>query len=75
MKFIDIVLKSLESFLNLNFDDYEIIIVDNASSDGNFEIIKKYIVENKRDVKVKIIRNERNLGYTGDEYRMGSQRS
>ena len=65
MKFIDIVLESLESFLNLNFDDYEIIIVDNASSDGSFEIIKNNIIENKRNVKVKIIRNERNLGYTG----------
>jgi len=35
--FMDIALKSIESVLNLDFDNYEVIIVDNASSDGSFE--------------------------------------
>jgi len=35
--FMDIALKSIESVLNLDFNNYEVIIVDNASSDGSFE--------------------------------------
>jgi glycosyltransferase involved in cell wall biosynthesis len=34
--FIDIALTSIDSVLNLDFDNYEVIIVDNASSDGSF---------------------------------------
>ena len=65
MRFIDIALRSLESFLSLDFDDYELIVVDNASSDGSFEVIKKCVEEHGRNVKVKIVRNDKNLGYAG----------
>ena len=64
--FIDIVLSSLESFLNLDFNDYELIIVDNASTDGSFERIKRFLEERRvSDVRVRIIRNDKNLGYAG----------
>ena len=65
MRFIDIALRSLESFLNLDFNGYELIIIDNASSDGSFEVIKKYVDEHRRNVKVRVIRNDKNLGYAG----------
>ena len=65
MRFIDIALRSLESFLNLDFDGYELIVVDNASGDGSFEVIRKYIDEHGRGVKVRVIRNDGNLGYAG----------
>ncbi len=66
MNFIDIALRSLESFLDLDFDGYEVIIVDNASTDGSFERIKKFIEEHKpSSVRVRIIRNDENLGYAG----------
>nr|WP_243665827.1 glycosyltransferase family 2 protein [Vulcanisaeta sp. JCM 16159] len=66
MGFIDIVLRSLESFLNLDFDDYELIVVDNASTDGSFERIRRFVEEHRPSgVRVKVIRNERNLGYAG----------
>ncbi|PVU72999.1 hypothetical protein DDW08_00285 [Vulcanisaeta sp. SCGC AB-777_J10] len=41
--FIDIALRSAESILNLDFDDYEVVIVDNASSDGSFEVIMRFV--------------------------------
>lgn len=64
--FMDIVLRNLESFLDLDFDDYELIIVDNASTDGSFERIRRFIEERRvSDVRVRIIRNDKNLGYAG----------
>ena len=64
--FMDIALKSIESVLNLDFDDYEVIVVDNASSDGSFEKIKE-IAEEKRPsgVRVRFVRSDVNRGYAG----------
>jgi len=64
--FMDIALKSIESVLNLDFDNYEVIVVDNASSDGSFEKIKE-IAEEKRpsSVRVKFVRSDANRGYAG----------
>jgi cellulose synthase/poly-beta-1,6-N-acetylglucosamine synthase-like glycosyltransferase len=36
-KFINIVLRSLDSVFNIDYDNYEVIVVDNASNDGSFE--------------------------------------
>ncbi|WP_054854449.1 glycosyltransferase [Vulcanisaeta distributa] len=66
MGFIDIALRSLDSFLNLDFDDYELIVVDNASTDGSFERVRRFVEERRpSNVRVKVIRNDRNLGYAG----------
>lgn len=64
--FIDIALRSLESFLKLDFNNYELIIVDNASTDGSFDIIKKHAEKHKPSfVRLKIVKSEKNLGYAG----------
>ena len=64
--FMDIALKSIESVLNLDFDNYEVIIVDNASSDGSFEKIKEFIRDKKpSSVRVKFVRSDVNRGYAG----------
>jgi len=63
---MDIALKSIESVLSLDFDGYEVIIVDNASSDGSFERIRKFVEENKpSNVRVKFVRSDVNRGYVG----------
>jgi glycosyltransferase involved in cell wall biosynthesis len=63
---MDIALKSIESVLSLDFDGYEVIIVDNASSDGSFERIRKFIEEKKpSSVRVKFVRSDANRGYAG----------
>ena len=64
MPIIDLVLTSLRGFKNLNYTNYELIIVDNASFDGSFEIIKRH-VETWSKPKIKIIRLTTNKGYMG----------
>jgi glycosyltransferase involved in cell wall biosynthesis len=55
--------KCLESLLTQDYQDVEIIIVDNGSSDNTPKIVEKY-VERFRD-KVRLLRMDRNLGPGG----------
>ena len=65
-KIIDIVLKSLESIADLDYpsDRYELIVIDNGSTDKSFERIKNFL-DKKNNLRKKIIRLEKNLGFTG----------
>jgi len=49
----------LDSLRAQTFRDFEIIFVDNASSDGSVEFVTNNFTE------IKVIRNEKNLGYGG----------
>jgi GT2 family glycosyltransferase len=66
MKILPLVLQSLESVANLDYpnDRYEIIIVDNGSTDGSFEKIREF-VEKRSSLRKKIIKLDKNLGFTG----------
>jgi glycosyltransferase involved in cell wall biosynthesis len=55
--------KCLESLLTQDYQDVEIIIVDNGSSDNTPKIVERY-VERSRD-KVRLLRMDRNLGPGG----------
>lgn len=59
----DWVREAMDSFLNqkTNFD-FEIIIIDDASTDYSYELIQEY--QNKFPEKVRTFRNEVNLGIT-----------
>jgi len=56
----DYLEKCLESVLNTNYPDFEIILVDNASTDGSAEYAEKMAKSNPR---IKLIRNTVNLGF------------
>jgi len=50
---------AIESVLRQTFKEFEFIIVDDCSSDGSLEIIKKY---SKKDRRIDIVENSCNLG-------------
>jgi glycosyltransferase involved in cell wall biosynthesis len=53
------VAAALESVLNQDFTDFEVIIADNASTDHTRMVCEEYA---KRDGRVRYFRNETNIG-------------
>lgn len=55
----DYLEKAIESILNQTYQKFEFIIVDDASTDNSWKILKKF---KKKDKRIKLFRNEKNLG-------------
>jgi glycosyltransferase involved in cell wall biosynthesis len=53
------IAEALESIAAQTFEDYEVIISDNASEDGTEGVCRGYAA---RDSRVRYVRNERNIG-------------
>ena len=53
--------KCLDSLFSQTYNDFEIILVDNESTDDSI----KFLEENYRDERLKIVRSEKNLGFAG----------
>ncbi|MFA6007115.1 MAG: glycosyltransferase family 2 protein [Candidatus Shapirobacteria bacterium] len=51
--------QSIESILNQSFKNFEFIIIDDASIDDSWKIIKSYA---RRDSRIRVYRNRLNLG-------------
>jgi glycosyltransferase involved in cell wall biosynthesis len=54
------IAKTLQSVLEQTFFDFEVIVVDNASTDNSWEVIKEYAA---RDKRIRIFRNQYNIGF------------
>ncbi len=57
---------SIESVLAQTLGEFELLITDNCSTDGTFEIAKRY---EGLDGRIRVVRNERNLGQFGNRNR------
>lgn len=53
------IARAIESCLKQTYRDFELIIINDCSTDNTFEIIKNY---NKKDKRIKYLNNEINLG-------------
>ncbi|RYY13440.1 MAG: glycosyltransferase family 2 protein [Chitinophagaceae bacterium] len=54
--------ETIQSVLNQSFTDFELIVVDNHSTDNTTEVVEKYLT----DPRVSYYRNETNLGLVGN---------
>jgi glycosyltransferase involved in cell wall biosynthesis len=54
--------ESIQSVLNQTFTDFELIIVDNCSTDNSQEVISKFL----EDKRVRFFKNENNIGLIGN---------
>jgi glycosyltransferase involved in cell wall biosynthesis len=54
---------AIESVLGQTFTDFEIVVVDNCSTDGTEEIAARYL---RQDGRVRYFRNEANVGMVGN---------
>ncbi len=55
--------ETIESILSQSYQDFEICIADNASTDHSWEVIQSYV---KKDARVKAVLNDRNYGFAGN---------
>ena len=60
------IASSIESVLAQTFGDFELLITDNCSTDGTFDIAKRY---ETLDPRIRVVLNERNLGQFGNRNR------
>ena len=51
--------ESLDALLGQSYEDFELIISDNASTDGTADICRRY---GKQDSRIRYIRQPRNIG-------------
>jgi glycosyltransferase involved in cell wall biosynthesis len=51
--------KAIESILDQSFDDFELVVIDNASTDDSLEVLKRYA---NADGRVRIIAHAENQG-------------
>ena len=72
-----LVRRVAESALAQDFDDYEVVFVDDASEDNSFAVLQKTVDEYRgfRGRRVVCLRNERNLGIVGTFNRLMAESS
>ncbi|MCX7770748.1 MAG: glycosyltransferase [Proteobacteria bacterium] len=58
----EFIQEAIESVLNQTYQNLELIIVDDCSSDNTLEIVKKFL----NDKRVRFYQNEKNLGIGGN---------
>lgn len=51
--------QALDALLDQTFEDFELIVTDNASTDGTEAICRRYAAQ---DARIRYLRNERNIG-------------
>lgn len=57
------LIETLNSILNQTFEDFELIISDNASTDGTQEICQSYMA---KDLRIRYFRQDKNIGAAGN---------
>lgn len=64
---IALICESIDAMLAMDYPDFEVLLLDNASTDGSFEAFTAHLKGKELGGKppVRVIRTAKNLGYTG----------
>lgn len=54
------IVETIQSVINQTYTDWELIVVDDCSTDNSVEVIKSF-----NDERIKLFVNEKNLGLKG----------
>jgi len=55
----DYIEEAIDSVVNQTYEEWELVIVDDASTDDGLKVIERY----KNDSRIKIFQNSKNIGY------------
>jgi len=65
-RILDVVAESLDAIASMDYGNYVLVAVDNASSDGSWEAVARRIEEHRRrGLRALTLRLPRNTGFTG----------
>lgn len=64
----DTIVRAIESGLAQEYPDFEIVIVDDCSTDKSWDILQNYAHANQD--KIRVLKNEKNLGVAGTRNRI-----
>lgn len=53
--------KNLDSIINQNYKNWRVIYVDDSSTDNTYEGVNNYIINNKLEKRITLIRNNKNM--------------
>src|SRR5688500_8060750 len=53
--------RCLESILEQTYQDFELIVIDDCSTDNSLEVVKPYL----SDPRVRLVSHAKNVGYSG----------
>lgn len=57
------IAQTLQSILDQTFQEWEVIVLDDCSTDKSYEVAKEF---SKKDERFKVLKNEKNLGMMGN---------
>jgi hypothetical protein len=62
--------RALQSLFSQDFDDYRVIVIDDGSTDGTYDQVLRFIVENQLEQRVILLREEKKEGAAACLYRL-----